>query len=81
MNLYDAKNGEYVISSIEDDGIVKDRLLELGIYKGERVRKIKTAPFDGPVMVVVKGVTYALRKITSKRLIVELYESERRKQN
>lgn len=64
MNLTDAKQGElYRIRNLSKlNGIVRKRLLDLGVIEGVEVAYLHTMPFGGPYILEVCGQKISLRK-------------------
>lgn len=51
-----------IVRSVEGEGTVFRRLMEMGIVPGTAVRVIKSAPFGDPIEVRVLGYNLALRR-------------------
>jgi ferrous iron transport protein A len=50
------------VVSVNGEGRVIRRLLEMGVIPGVSVKVIKTAPFGDPIEVRVRGYSLAMRK-------------------
>lgn len=50
------------VVSIEENGAISKRLMEMGVVPGVSVRVIKTAPFGSPLEIRVRGYNLALRR-------------------
>jgi len=50
------------VVSVNGEGRVIRRLLEMGLIPGVSVKVIKTAPFGDPIEVRVRGYSLAMRK-------------------
>lgn len=50
------------VISVNGEGRVTRRLMEMGIIPGVSVKVIKTAPFGDPIEVRVRGYSLAMRK-------------------
>ncbi|MCI8660366.1 MAG: ferrous iron transport protein A [Lachnospiraceae bacterium] len=63
MTLRDLKPGQQgVVTSISALGLVKRRIMDMGITPGVEIRVIKVAPLGDPVEVNVRGYELSLRK-------------------
>ncbi len=56
------KGTEATITSIAGDGAIRQRILDMGLTRGAKVRIIKLAPLGDPMEVGVRGFTLSLRK-------------------
>ncbi len=71
MNLSNAKEGEtVVITKINATGIIKQRLLDMGMTKGSEVRIERYAPLQDPIHLSVKGYSLAIRVSEAENIIV-----------
>ncbi|MCS7120827.1 MAG: FeoA family protein [Nitrososphaerota archaeon] len=72
--LRDGETG--IISSIGDyearrmDRGFKKRLMDMGMTPGTKVTVLKSAPLDGPIEVLVRGVRLALGRGVAERVFV-----------
>ena len=70
--LSDLKVGETaIIDSINVTGILKRRMIDMGITKGVEVYVRKVAPLGDPVEVTVRGYELSLRKADAEMIEVE----------
>jgi len=53
-------------------GGFEKRLMDMGLTPGTRVTVVKSAPFHGPVEVIVRGSRLALGRGMAKRIFVEI---------
>lgn len=61
--LRDAKVGETVtVKKLTGEGVVKRRIMDMGITKGTEIYIRKVAPLGDPVEVTVRGYELSLRK-------------------
>jgi len=63
-----------VTSTKVDNGrgrIFEKRLLDMGLTPGTRVTVVKSAPFHGPLEILVRGSRLALGRGMAKRILVE----------
>ncbi|RJS76954.1 ferrous iron transport protein A [Candidatus Bathyarchaeota archaeon] len=51
-------------------GFIK-RLMDMGLTPGTQVKVVKTAPFRGPVEILVRGSRLALGRGMAERILVE----------
>lgn len=47
------------------------RLMDLGLTPGTRVKVVKSAPFHGPIEILVRGSRLALGRGMAERILVE----------
>lgn len=75
--LSELKPGESaVIQSIDEDTLLKKRLLELGIRKGKDVSMRRDAPLGDPIEISVMGYNISLRKSEAKHVIIDFLEDK-----
>ena len=61
--LKDAKIGQTVtVKKLNGEGVVKRRIMDMGITKGTEIYIRKVAPLGDPVEVTVRGYELSLRK-------------------
>jgi DtxR family Mn-dependent transcriptional regulator len=72
-SIRDLKDGKYgKISFIRGEHKVLQRLLDMGLTPGTRIRVVKVAPLDGPVEVAVRGSKLALGQDIACNVFVEV---------
>lgn len=72
MRLVDVKIGE-VVRVVGFGGKKLDaRLLQVGVYPGDRMRLLRLAPLGGPLLVDVGGREMALGRAVARRILVEV---------
>lgn len=59
------------VSRLTGEGLVKRRIMDMGITKGIDIYVRKTAPLGDPVEVMVRGYELSLRKADAEMIIVE----------
>lgn len=59
------------IKSIMGSGLVRRRLMEMGVTKGTEVHIEKVAPMGDPIEIKIKGYNLSLRKAEAKNIEVE----------
>ena len=70
--LKDLKPGDKTkIVKINGGGMVKRRMMDMGIIKGSEVLVEKVAPLGDPVEIKIKGYSLTLRKDDIQKIIVE----------
>jgi Fe2+ transport system protein FeoA len=63
MTLTDLPVGRSArVTSVDGDGRVSRRLMEMGVVPGIPVEVVKTAPFGDPIEVRVRGYSLAMRR-------------------
>lgn len=72
MTLKDAVVGSKVkVVKIEGQGVVKRRIMDMGITKGVEMNIRKVAPLGDPIEVTVRGYELSLRKADAQMIQVE----------
>ena len=62
---------EVVITRIGGGGAIRQRLLDMGVMRGTRVRVERHAPLGDPIEICVKGYCLALRREEAASITVE----------
>lgn len=71
-NLCDIKVGQVVnVSSLQSKGLLKERMLALGITKGDKIEVIRKGPKNNLTVFDIRGVMIALRREESVLILVE----------
>ncbi|MEH7492024.1 FeoA domain-containing protein [Neobacillus sp. 3P2-tot-E-2] len=69
MKLVDGEKGNLIqITSLNLDGVMRRRLLDLGFVAGAIVEVIRKSPLGDPIAYRVSQTTIALRKEESSRI-------------
>ena len=72
MTLYDLPDGEIgVVESFSGEMELQSRLVEMGILPGIRIRRIRTAPMNGPIELKVRDYHVPLRQEDAKNIIID----------
>lgn len=72
MFLSDVEIGEEVkIKAISSKCKIKARLSDMGFVKGTKVKVLFSAPFNGPIEILIRGYKIVLRKNDAKQITVE----------
>lgn len=75
MNLAKLKPGQKGrITQIGSIGVLKRRLMDMGVLVGEEVRVLKVAPMGDPIEVNIKSYNLSLRKKEAEGISVEVME-------
>ena len=70
--LKEVKPGETVrVIKLNGDGVVKRRIMDMGITRGTEVFVRKVAPLGDPMEVTVRGYELSLRKADTEMIEVE----------
>ena len=70
--LVDAKVGEdLTVIKIHGEGVVRRRIMDMGVTKGASVHIRKVAPLGDPVEINVRGYELSLRKEYAKMIEVQ----------
>ena len=71
MNLSEIKiGGEAVINEIFPKCKIKNRIIDMGFIKGTKVKVLFSAPFGGPIEVLIRGYKIVLRKNDAKLISI-----------
>ncbi len=74
--LIDVEKGVQVkIASFTGAPGYTSRLNRFGLYPGDLARIVRQAPFDGPVLLEVRGMEIALGKNIAAHILVDRIES------
>ncbi|HMM80954.1 MAG TPA: ferrous iron transport protein A [Pyrinomonadaceae bacterium] len=60
------------VTAVNGDSRITRRILEMGIIPGVLVQLIKSAPFDDPIEVSVRGYSLAMRRSEAAAIEVTL---------
>ncbi|MEA2011524.1 MAG: ferrous iron transport protein A [Verrucomicrobiota bacterium] len=72
MTLAESKEGDFLkIIKIGGEGAIKQRLLDMGITRGEKIKVNRYAPLKDPIQITVKGYSLALRVSEGQDINVE----------
>ena len=56
------------VAKIEGEGVVKRRIMEMGITKGTEISVRKVAPLGDPVEITVRGYELSIRKSEAEQI-------------
>jgi len=71
--LSELKHGEKaVIIKVEGSGVLKRRLLDMGLVRGTEIELIRKSPLGDPLEFLVKGYNLSLRKTECENVYVEV---------
>ena len=73
MRLTDLGKREGIILKINTDLELKERLMDLGMIEGTKVRITRTAPLGDPIEINLRGFMISLRKEDADKIIVYEY--------
>ena len=77
MVLLDVKQGDWVrVLRLDGGEHLHDKLTQHGLYPGDCVRVLRTAPLGGPLLVDVNGREIALGRGVAQKILVEVSECE-----
>lgn len=70
--LKEAKIGEIVtVLKLTGNGVIKRRIMDMGITKGTEILLRKVAPLGDPLEVNVRGYELSLRKADAEMIVIE----------
>lgn len=71
-NLSDLNVGEYgVVEAIDITGILKRRIIDMGLTKGCKIKVERVAPLGDPIDVRIKNSHIAIRKSDALNIILK----------
>jgi len=62
-----------LVTQVKGTNMIRKRMLQMGITPGTQIEVLHSAPFDGPIEIVVRGVKLALRRDEAKNILVKRY--------
>ncbi len=72
LKLSELKSGEKaIIRRVNATGAMMQKLLNMGIVKGEQVEVVEVAPFSSPIECKINGVNVSLRSEEADKILVE----------
>ena len=72
MTLREVKKGQTVtVLKLNGEGVVKRRIMDMGITKGTEIFVRKVAPLGDPVEVTVRGYELSVRKADAEMVEVQ----------
>ena len=75
MNLNNLKSGETAIITKIDNSIYGyERLNELGLLVGTKIKVVRYSPFMDPLIINVRGVDICIRVEVARKIGVKLFE-------
>ena len=71
--LDDLKIGETgTVARLGSSGALRRRIIDMGITPGASVKKLKTAPFGDPVILLVRGYRLSIRKSEAMKIFLKV---------
>ena len=71
MTLKELNPGESgTVKSIGEKGVMRRRLMDMGVTPGVSIKLIKIAPLGDPIEVNIRGYALSLRKSDAEQIIV-----------
>ncbi|WP_127836426.1 FeoA family protein [Clostridium prolinivorans] len=71
LSLNDAAVGSYVsIENLSSTGMLRERMLALGLTKGSKVEVVRRGPSGDPTIYNIHGAMIALRKEEASLIII-----------
>lgn len=72
LSIKDIKPGEScIVKLINNQGVLKRRLIDMGITPGVVVNVVKKAPLGDPIQINLRGYELTIRKSEAKNIVVE----------
>lgn len=73
QNLSDLLVGQSCkVTSFDNTGLIRKRLLDMGITTGVKIKLIKVAPLGDPLEVELRGYNLSIRKEAAQSINIEL---------
>lgn len=70
--LNDLRPGESgIIIEIQLEGLMKRRLIDLGVTTGATVKMLRSAPLGDPVEYYILGYNLSIRRSEAKKILIE----------
>ena len=60
-----------IITTMQQNGLVKRRLLEMGLVRGSKIKIIRRAPLGDPIEIEIRDYKLTLRKKEADTISVE----------
>ena len=64
-----------LIKKVEGEGILRRRLLDMGVTPGTKVYLRKKAPLGDPLEITIRGYELTLRKTEARLVVLEVEEA------
>jgi ferrous iron transport protein A len=64
------------VLSVDAEGEIRRRLLDMGLVKGARIHVVRKAPLGDPVEIELNGFFLSLRLLEAKKVKVRLVDTE-----
>ena len=61
------------VKRLVSDGIIRRRMLDLGLISGTEVEALQKSPSGDPVAYSIRGAVFALRSEEASKILVEAY--------
>ena len=75
MRLLDAPHNQWLkVSGLDGGARMQARLSQHGLFTGDRLRVLRVAPLDGPLLIEVNGREIALGHGIAEKIHVEVAE-------
>lgn len=68
-DLAAGQNG--VVAKVDTTGVLKQRLVDMGITKGTEVSVIKVAPLGDPIQIEIRGYDLSIRKADAEKILIK----------
>ncbi|WP_425802192.1 FeoA family protein [Desulfitobacterium sp. Sab5] len=59
------------VKTVLDQGVLRRRMMDMGLVPGTEVEVIRSAPWGGPMQIRIKGYFLAMRRTECEKIIVE----------
>ena len=73
MTLLNAPQGQWLkVTALNGGERLRARLTQYGLFEGDSLRILRTAPMRGPLLVEVNGREIALGRTVAEKILVEV---------
>lgn len=73
MTLDELQSGDQaIVRKINGKGLIRRRLMDMGLIKGSNIEMLKAAPMGDPVEYLIRGYHLSLRKSEAEMVEIEL---------
>ncbi len=64
------KGREFIVVNVNSGYGAKQRLAHLGVFPGSKIIKKKSAPWNGPIEIIIKGTSLVIGRGLAAKIIV-----------
>ncbi|MHC1601671.1 MAG: FeoA family protein [Methermicoccaceae archaeon] len=68
--------GKAMVSHVKGKGATRRRILDMGIVPGAEIEVVRSAPFNDPIELRVKGYNLSMRRAEAELIVVGPLEAQ-----